>query len=216
MVLSIQRIALVLGVASLVAGWYYWRNWTQMGQFFIGGWDPSRGIVWWQDPGFRTLRQFFSFGESLFYPIYSAIAGVWDSLYSTLWMDGFLSGQDPHYEGPPWNYGFLLSSAWLSLLPSTAILLGIGVALFKPTRTQGALFSVSCIFVYVAAILYLFLTVPIYTTAKATYTLGLIPCYAVLSAGGFEILTARPLLRAIVYGIVACWAVDVYLAYFIC
>jgi hypothetical protein len=212
-----QRIAPVLGVAILVSGWYYVRNWIHMGQIFIGGWDPSRGIVWWQDPGFRTVQQFFTFGQSLFYPIYSAISGVWDSLYSTLWMDGFLSGIWAYSARPPWNYGFLLSSAWLSLLPSAAILLGILAALCKPREAlrQGLLFAICCMFVYVTAILYLFLTIPIYSTAKATYTLGLVPCYAVLSAGGFDIVTCRPVLRATVYGIVACWAVGAYLAYFV-
>lgn len=42
-----------------------------------------------------------------------------------------------------------------------------------------------------------------------------IPCYAVLSAEGFDILTRGTLIRAVTYGIVTCWAVNVYLAYFV-
>jgi hypothetical protein len=217
MILGAQRISLLLGVALLVSGWYYGRNWIYLGKPFVGGWDPSRGITWWQDPGFRTVSQFFTFGESLFHPIYSATAGLWDSLYSTLWMDGLLSGVWVYVHRPPWNYGLLLSSSWLSLLPFAAILLGILVTSWKsrlPLRPQ-LLFALSCIVVHLFAILYLFVSIPIYSTAKATYTLGLIPCYAVLGAAGFEILTRKPFIKAIVYGSVGCWAVAAYLAYFV-
>ena len=213
-----QRIVLVLGVVCLISGWYYLRNWIETGSLFIGGWDPLGHSVWWQDPGYRTPGQLLTFGEALFYPIYSAAAGFWDSLYSTFWMDGLLSGLALHAYRPPWNYGFLLSSAWFSLLPSGAIFLGILVALCKPTKAfgQGLMFAVFCVIVYISAILYLFLTIPIYSTAKATYTLGLIPCYAVLSAAGFDVLTRGPLRRAIVFGVIACWAVGAYVAYFVC
>ena len=78
------------------------------------------------------------------------------------------------------------------------------------------MFAVFCVNVYISAILYLFLIIPIYSTAKATYTLGVIPCYAVLSAAGFDVLIRGPLRRAIVFGVIACWAVGAYLAYFVC
>jgi len=216
-VLLAQRISLVIGVAFLVCGWYYVRNWIELGHFFIGGWDTSRNIMWWQDPGYRTLKQFFSFGQALCFPIYAGVVGIWDSLYSTIWMDGFLSGICVYSHRPPWNYGFLLSSAWLSLFPSAAIFIGILGALKKPAQSlrQGTLFAVCCITVFVLAILYLFLTIPIYSIGKASYTMGLIPCYAVLCAGGFDILTRKPLLRAGLYGIIACWAVSAYFAYFV-
>ena len=41
----------------------------------------------------------------------------------------------------------------------------------------------------VAAILYMFLTVPFLSSAKATYSLGLIPCFVLIGTVGFEILT---------------------------
>lgn len=212
-----KRTIIVFGTAFIVSGWYYINNWIEMGQFFIAGWDPSRNINWWQHPGYRTLGQFLTFGKSLFYPIYSSVLGIWDSLYSTLWMDGFLSGMDRYSHRPPWNYGFLLSSAWLSILPSALILFGILTVLRKPAWVfwQGLFFAAFCTIVYVSAICYLFLTIPIYSVGKASYTLGIIPCYAVLSAGGFEMLTRRKLARAIINGIIACWAVGVYAAYFV-
>ena len=143
--------------------------------------------------------------------------GFWDSLYSTLWMDGLLSGVHKYQYRPLWNYGFLLSSAWLSIVPTMAILTGIGSAFRNQRNTcqQGLFFAACCIIVYISAILYLFLTIPIFSIGKASYTLGLAPCYAVLSAGGFEMLTRRPLARATINGIIACWAVSIYLAYFV-
>jgi len=216
-ILKMQRISFVVGIALLVAGWYYLYNFFELGRFFIGGWETERGFVWWQDPGYRTLKQFFSFGEALFYPIYAGTNGIWDSLYSTLWLDGFLSHLVLFNYRPPWNYDFMLSIVWLSLLPAAAIIIGIGKTLVTPSgelRTS-LLFAVSCIFVYMAAILYLYLTVPIYSAGKATYMLGLLPCLAVLCVEGLEVLTRWSILRAVVYGIIACWAATSYLAYFV-
>ncbi|MEN6320291.1 MAG: hypothetical protein ABFD82_16255 [Syntrophaceae bacterium] len=210
-------VSIILGIAFLVSGWYYIRNFLETGRFFIGGWDPSRNIVWWQDPSYRTLEQFYTFGESLFYPICSAVMGVWDSLYSTFWMDGLLSAVLIYEFRPPWNYDFMLAGAWLALLPTTAI--GIGavasfINFFKESN-KAYIFCVLCILIYLAAILYLFLTVPIYSTAKATYALGIIPCFAVLCAEGFKFLTSRILLKAVVYGVLACFVFASYAAYFV-
>jgi len=210
---AVKSIALILGIIFVISGWYYIRNWTEMGQMVIGGWDSLRNIICWQDPGYRTPRQFLTFGESLYYPVYSAVIGIWDGLYSTLWMDGYLSA----YNRPPWNYGFMFSSAWLSLLPSGAIVLGILSSLVRPNRQrrQSLLFCVFCVVIYILSIIYLFLTVPILSTAKATYALGITPCIAVLCTEGFGILTRNPVLRAVVYGIIACWAFAAYAAYFV-
>ena len=134
-----------------------------------------------------------------------------------MWMDGFLSGVIAFSVRPPWNYGFLLSSAWLSLLPSTAILVGILAALKNPSVAlrQGSLFAASCVVIYVTAILYMYLILPIYSIGKASYTLGLIPCFSVLYSSGFEMIARRPFVRAFLSGIMICWALSVYCAYFI-
>jgi hypothetical protein len=213
----VKRIGVVLGVAFLVTGWYYIRNYLEMGRFFIGGWDASRTIVWWQDPGYRTPEQFYTFGESLFYPAYSAVTGIWDSLYSTFWMDGFLSGVCIYDFRPPWNYGFMLAGAWFALLPLAAIALGALASIVKPLREEKrvAFFCTLCVGIYLFAILYLFLIVPVYSTGKATYALGIVPCFAVLCAEGLNILTSKPLLKALLYGIIACWAFASYATYVI-
>ncbi|OGP84911.1 MAG: hypothetical protein A2V87_02150 [Deltaproteobacteria bacterium RBG_16_58_17] len=210
---AVYFVILFLGVAFIVSGWYYLRNYIEIGRFFVGGWDPFRKIVWWQDPGYRTPLQCFIFGEALFYPVFSSIYGFWDAIYSSLWMDGFLSA---NYD-TPWNFPFMLSGAWLSLLPTAAIFIGAVAALRNkdgPFR-QMLRFSVSGVIVYLIAIFYLFLTVPILSSAKATYALGLTPCFALLASAGFEVLTRWRFLRAAVYGLIACWAVAAYAAYFV-
>lgn len=211
---SVIRFAFIfLGMALAIAGWYYLRNWTETGRLFIGGWDRFRDIAWWQDPGYRTVRQCIRFGESLFYPVYSSIYGFWDAIYSSLWVDGFLSEIDR----PPWNYQFMLSGVWLSLLPSAAIWVGAvaSLRLGKEPSRKIRRFCTACMVIYLAAIFYLFITVPILSSAKATYALGLTPCIAILGAAGLEIMARLRFIRATLYGFMACWAVASYAAYLV-
>jgi hypothetical protein len=208
------RIMLVSGIIVAIAGWYFIRNWIELGRPFIGSWEYT---TWWQDPGFRTISDFFSFGRSLSAPIYSAVHGFWDSLYSTFWLDGSLSGIVVYGRQPPWNYDFMISGALLSLVPTAGFLIGILVTIVslvnQPKRPQ--IFAVCCIGIYIAALLYMYITLPIYSTAKATYTLGLIPCFVVLSVTGLDFLSRNNLSRAIINAFLACWAVAAYCSYFV-
>ena len=206
--------SLVLGIVAAIAAWYYIRNWVELGRPFVGGWEASR---WWQDPGYRTASDFLAFGSSLVTPIYSAVRGFWDSLYSTLWLDGGLSGIGVYQYRPPWNYPFLLSEALLSIVPTAGLLLGIAATVNKPSLRahRAQLFSICCIAIYYAALLYLYLTVPIWSTAKATYTLGLMPCYVILSVTGLDVLSRNSVMRAAVNASLACWAVASYCSYFV-
>ncbi len=207
----------VLGLATLVAGWYYARNWVEIGQPFVGGWEPRGVWVWWQDPGYRTPGQFLRFGAALSYPVYSALNGLWDSLWSTLWADGFLSGIPTFELRPPWNYDFMVAAGLLAVLPAAGILLGVLRSLASPIRSlrDGRLFAVCCLGIYFAAIVFIYVKVPIYSTAKATYAAGLTPCYAVLAAAGLGPLLRVPMTRAVVWGWLACWGVTAYLAFFV-
>ncbi len=210
-------IGIVVGIAFVICGWYYLRNWIELGKPFVGGWDQSRNIDWWQDPGYRTVRQFWVFGESLRYPVYSAFNGFWDSVYSSLWMDGTLSSMIDFRARPPWNYDAMISGAWLALVPSIGILTGVVMAVARPRnqRRPADLFAVACLAVLYVAMLALYLSVPIYSTAKASYTLGILPCYALLSARGLGELSRGRVSRAVIYAAVACWAVSSYAAYFV-
>lgn len=215
-----RRILVAVGqcvlVVGLLTGWYFARNWIELGRPYIGGWDSSRGIVWWQDPGFRTRHDLLAFGGSLIQPIYAARYGFWDAIYSTLWLDGLVSGIASFDDRPPWNESLMLCAPWLALLPTTAILIGVPASWFhvNDKARPALLFGTACLAVYFAAMLALFCRLPIYGTAKATYTLGLLPCYALIGTAGFESFLRWRWLRGTIYGGMACWAVFGYLAYF--
>ncbi len=211
----LPSLLLVFSVALIISGWYYCRNWLALGTPFVGGWESSR---WWQDPGYRTAHDFLSFGASLFRPVYSGIHGFWDSLYSTFWSDGFLGSTDLYDETlPPWNYRFLLSGTLLSLVPAAAIAAGMIRAFARPSRSiaNGTLLSAVSVLLYTAVLLYLYVSLPIYSTAKATYTLGILPGFVVLGLSGLELVMKNIYAQALVYAALACWAVSSYASFFI-
>ncbi len=118
---------------------------------------------------------------------------------------------------PPWNYSFMLSGVWLALLPTAGIVVGLMTALTEPAKSlrSGLFFTALWVAVYLAAIFLIYLSLPIYSTGKASYMLGLSPCFGVLAAADLERITRRPLTRVVVYAWLACWAVCAYLAYFV-
>ena len=76
------------------------------------------------------------------------------------------------------------------------------------------LFALSAIGIYLAAVVDLYIRLPVYSACKATYLLGLLPCIAVLAAAGAAPLLHYRLLRALVFAAVACWGFASYVAYF--
>jgi 4-amino-4-deoxy-L-arabinose transferase-like glycosyltransferase len=212
-----KAITIYLLTISALAGWYYFRNYLKLGRVFMGGWDQNRTIVWWQDPGYRTLGQLARFGDSLRQPIYSACTGFWDGLYSTFWADGYLSSIVQYEYRPPWNYDFMLSGVLFSLVPMIGIVLGVATVITRRSREERLplLLASSCILIFIMAMLYIYVTVPIYSTVKASYTLGLLVCYAVLGAAGFDLLLRGRIMRALVYGLLGCWGFSSYFSYFV-
>jgi hypothetical protein len=207
------KIALVI---IIVAGWYYIRNIFLLGKPFIGGWDPSRGIAWWQYPGFRTVNHFTSFGYSLVYPVYSSVMGFWDSLYSTFWMDGFLGGTISYNHRPNWNYTFALSIPLLSIVPTAGILIGT-ISIFRTNNRQEKailLFSLTCVVIYLLAMFLVYLEVPTYSSAKATYSMGLLPCYGIIAAKGFEVVSRQTSVKLLLATTMLLWAIFSYVGYF--
>lgn len=202
-----------VGAGVLVCGWYFARNQLVLGRPFFGGWDPAREIAWWQDPGYRTLGSFVSFGESLVHPVYAALAGFWDALYSSFWLDGTLSSMITYQGRPPWEYGCLAAGALLALPVMALLLVGAARAVLAPAKRPEVALAAASVGVYLAALLALYAMVPIYSTVKATYTLGLVPAYALLGAEGLSLLKGRT--RAAVWGLLACWAAASLRAYLI-
>jgi hypothetical protein len=62
---------------------------------------------------------------------------------------------------------------------------------------------------------YLTLRVPSFSTIKATYTMGVVPCYAIIAATGFERLTRLAAVRVLVAGAMAAWGFAAFAAYFV-
>lgn len=215
--LFIGNCIIFLGVVISISGWYYLCNFFEMGHFFIGGWDNSRAIQWWQNPGYRTPEQFMTFGYSLIYPVYSGVIGLWDSLYSTLWMDGFLSGACSISSRPHWNYNFLFVTIWLSLVLTISGILSFVLNIQKiwSENNELLIFCIMCLSIYCTAISYLYLNVPIYSTAKSSYMLGLTGCIAVLCTDGLRYFMVTKILGLIIYLFVGCWAFYSYIGYFI-
>jgi hypothetical protein len=196
--------------AATACGWYYGWVWSRLGRPFVGGWDASRGFEWWQDPGLRTVSHFFTFGSSLRQPVYAGLNGFWDSIYSTFWADGFISGIAA-LPRPPWRYGLMAAGMWWALLPTALILVGAFRAARGRMGSRGYL-AIGMIGLYTAALLWLYLRLPIYSTAKATYLSGLTPLFGALTALGFDSLDWPRVRRVAASGLVV-WAVAAALTY---
>jgi hypothetical protein len=207
---GVRRAAIVVAVAALISGWYYVRNVIHFGTPFVAGWDPSR-VPWWQDPGFRTLGSFYRFGSVFTDPLYAGTRSFWDALYSTFWADGFMSGMITLDSGPPWNYTLMSAAICLAVVPTLAILSGI----IRGWRNRCVRFGILCCASFVAALLDLYLTLPVYSTAKATYLLGLTPAFAILVAAGVAPLLCNRFVRSILFGLLTAWAVFSYAAFFV-
>lgn len=201
------------GVAFLVAGWYYLRNWIKLGKPFVGGWD-NYYVSWWQDPGYRTIESFTRFGQSLIYPVFSHVQGFWDSIYSTMWLDGAMLGNISYNFFPPWNYDFMIAGAWLAAPVTLAIIVGVIKSSSEVNRRVHDIARISLV-LYFIALLYFFLSVPIYCAAKANYTLGLLPIYGIFAVLGLQPLLANKWLKGAVYGWITCFGVSAYCSYFI-
>jgi hypothetical protein len=208
-------VGLVFGAALLVAGWFYARNWIELGSPLHVGWDPEVGLAWWQDPGYRTPEQLLRFGAAIAQPINAVHYGFWDGFYSSLFADGYLSSRLLFEDRPPWNYTFMLAGALLALIPAALILVGALGALRAPRRAQDriALLALFCLATYVAAMLYLALQIPNYSVTKASYTTGLASCYGLLAARGYAALGRTKGVRlTLVTGLVA-WAICAWVSF---
>ncbi|MFT3782929.1 MAG: glycosyltransferase family 39 protein [Nibricoccus sp.] len=200
---------------AAICGWYYVRNWLLQGSLFsYGSWELGGSQAWWQNPGYRLPSDFIAFGASLTRPIYSSTNGFWDSLYSTFWLDASLSGILDFSSKPPWNFNAMLACALLALLPTSLMIVGFCRG-FTAKANLGVMLCTFAVSVYLIALLSIFLKVPIYSTAKASYALGATPCFAVLFAAGFETMPETRWLRTTVAVIVVFWAITAYSSYFV-
>jgi hypothetical protein len=205
-----------------VAGWYYFRNWVvlgtpvPLGTPFAGDALPPDGF-WWQEPGYRTISQLTRFGSALVRPFNAAIHGFWDNFYSTLWADGNMGSRIIFDAIPPWNYAPMLASAWAAILPSALIALGVSSAMVSRRERGFELIQIGVIALatQIAAALWLFVRIPVYSQGKATYVLALTPVFGLLAARGFDRLGGNEVVRAAAIAALVGWATLVVSSYIV-
>ncbi|MDX6770704.1 MAG: hypothetical protein SF051_14310 [Elusimicrobiota bacterium] len=193
---------------ALAGGWWYARSWLHYGSPFTGGWDAARGFAWTQDPGYRTFGDFVRFGAVLSQPVYSGVAGFWDALYSTLWLDGWQGGVIDPWAQPHWSPRWQAAAAAWGLAPTAFLLAGCRKALGRAEAP--ALAAMAALGTGLAALLWMFLSVPVYSTVKASYLLGLAPAAAFLLVEG---LPERGAARVASWALLAGWAACSVLAH---
>ena len=203
-----RTVATVGAVAALVCGPFLLRTWHLAGTPVLSH-TVLRNASWWQDPGYRTPRQLLTFGRGLTRVAYGGVDGVWDSLYSTVWGNGFLSGVIDVNHRSPWHFDLMSCGLWFGLVPTAAIVVGAVAGRVR----GGRWFPVGSVGLFVAALLWVYLTLPIYSCAKGSYLLSTTPCLAVLAAAGLDRAMVGRRSRAVVAGLLTCWAVTSYGTY---
>ena len=211
---ALRPLFIVFGVATMTAGWYYLRNYLELGNPFAGVFELTQILQWWQDPSYRTFSHFLSFGQSLIHPVYAGVTSFWDMFYSTLWLDGLNSGM---LDFIPWNANWMIAGSLLALPVTILMLTGMGSALFnsKSAYRYAVLFSAGMVVFFLAAMMDMYMVCPLYSRTKASYTLGLLPCWAMLISAGMEPFLRHRIIRAVAISLFACWAFAAYAAYFV-
>jgi len=177
---ALARAGTFAAAALAVAGWFYARNWLELGRPLVGNWDlPGPDRVWWQQPGFHTPAYYLTFGEALVHPYLAGFHSFWDGIYSTLWGDGDIAGRVfPSDRHGHLDYGFM-SAVYLLALPATALLAAGGWLCARAALTSGvgarrrAALSCVCTAVFAVGFATLWMTVrlPFFGQAKAFYAL---------------------------------------------
>jgi len=215
------------GVLLLGAGWFYARSWVLYGTPVLGNWDlPGPDQQWWQQPGFHTPAYYLGFGQSLVHPYLSGFHSFWDSVYSTVWGDGFIAGRtDPSRRHTFWDYGFMSAGYWVALPAVLLVVAGTlrlvaGALGAGPARRRLALGMLATAG-YAVALAFFTLTfqLPFFAQAKGSYLLMLAAPLSLAFAWGFEGLDTwlarrlgRPA-RALAHGWLALYAGTLFLAY---
>ncbi len=215
----VKNLGIYISTTLLACGWFFARNWIYLGKPLFTGWDSSRKIIWWQDPGYRILKDYWSFGEALNRPAYAAFNGFADGFYSTFWGDGYNACE---YlvtvpEPPHWNHLFLAGGMAFSLVPALLMATGI-VYIFRRSAIKEewpSVFLLASMGVYFAALLHLYTTLPIFSTVKASYTMGLTPCYAVMAAYGSSLIIGKKYVGPLLVALLVTWGIITYTGFFI-
>ncbi|MEE8475272.1 MAG: hypothetical protein V3T01_07980 [Myxococcota bacterium] len=222
---AIGIVALAAATLLCVSGWFYLRNWVELGQPLVGNWSVTTpGQTWWQQPGFHTLSYFTGFGESLIHPYQAGFHSFWDGIYSTLWGDGGIAGRvQPERPHRFWNYGFMSMAYWIALPATALVLFGAGRCVqlgFRgdPGRRVALCFLATSAYAVGWAILYMSVQLPFHAQAKAFYGLSMgapLSLFFALAAVRVDtlLLGVPAPVRAAFYGYLFLFASVMFLSY---
>jgi tetratricopeptide (TPR) repeat protein len=207
-----------LAVCFAVCGWHFIRFWYRLGAPLVGNWDVASGFSWWQDPGFRTVFDYFRFGRSLIAPIFSSFAGVPDGIYSTIWGDALCAGTSDLTFRPPWNYPAMVGGYLLALVPTFMILVGAIVVLHRSLKGPSAAASMVLGFSGLMVLTVAFMTVRVasYAQVKAFYGLSVLSPICFFGAVGWNAITRGHKFPRLVLGVLLLiFAMNAFLSFWI-
>ncbi len=215
--------AVSLGLILVLAGWFYVRNWWLFGDPFVWNLNTAPGRTWWQQPGFHLPAYFFRFGEAFVIPWCSGFVSFWDSLYSTLWGDGMLSGAGVAHGYRRWDW---MAASFPLALPATGLVAaGWMHAGWRAARDRdpGRRIAFTLLVLLppllLASLLQVNLRLPMWSLGKAFYALFLTPALGFFAASGFDLVARRSpawrgaVLRFVLSGWAAAFALSIVMAY---
>lgn len=217
-----KPIFIALVACFITSGWYYIRNMIHLGTPAVMGWDAQ--FAWWQFPGYRANSHLLSFGITLVNPIYAGATSFWDSLYSSLWADGWNSGviSLPSV----WNFPLQRAAVWLALPLTVFMFAGLTAPITQMLtqsknqdsfQNRALLLAVTLVLIYTAAIFHHFILFPAYSSAKSSYYIAILPCLIILILRGLDMFEARfgetPARCAHVF--IVLWAIYSYSAFWV-
>jgi hypothetical protein len=188
------RLGALVAPALLLSGWFYARGLFAYGRPVLGNWDlPGEDQAWWSYPGFHTPAYYLGFGTALLRPCFAGFRSYADALYSSLWADGWVGGQESVLLRPTaWDWEWM-SVGCLLALPATALLaVGLARALrlaasdADPGRAAAFRLLVLQIGIVAFALFSLSVRLPYFGQARASYALGLVAPLALLFVLGAE------------------------------
>jgi tetratricopeptide (TPR) repeat protein len=207
-----------LGCCLVVSGWHYARVTARFGNPLVGNWDAVSGFNWWQQPGYHTAAYFFSFGECLVHPFYSAFNSLPDGIYSTLWGDGLAAGAVDLRTRPPWNYDLMAVGYLLALLPMAAIVAGVVCLLVEFIRHPNPAGFLALGLISLLGLLMIFysIKVPSYAAGKAFYASAMLVPICIAGAVGCDLLVRRARSWRLAFcAVLGLWAVNTYASFWI-
>jgi len=219
------RIGLVYSVIAVIAGWYFLRNFIYLGHFYVINWNlPMK--LWWQDPGFHSIRYYLGFGEALRHPFLSGFHSFGDAIYSTFWGDAYIGGTGSfEIQHIIWNFEYM-SIVYLLALPANlffvlGLLRSVWMVMRRKDLESNITLAISILLLYAIGLMILYgtLKVPVYGQAKAFYCLSAIGPISIIFAYGLGAVNdwlASPRLwvvRAVFYSWLGTFISMIYLSF---